>query len=67
MNQGASTPRRELLRGRPGRDRQIPQPPVAFGVAAVHAGFRVRYHTAADLLETLYPRLGKRGGRLGQA
>ncbi|NYD47359.1 hypothetical protein BJY14_003342 [Actinomadura luteofluorescens] len=33
----------------------------------MHAGFRVRYHTAADLLETLYPRLGKRGGRLGQA
>ena len=27
---------------------------VALGVAAVHAGHRVRYFTAADLVETLY-------------
>ncbi len=27
---------------------------VAFGVAAVHAGHKVRYFTAADLVETLY-------------
>ncbi|HEY6424732.1 MAG TPA: ATP-binding protein, partial [Pseudonocardiaceae bacterium] len=27
---------------------------VAMGVAAVHAGYRVRYFTAADLVETLY-------------
>jgi DNA replication protein DnaC len=27
---------------------------VALGVAAVHAGHRVRYYTAADLVETLY-------------
>lgn len=26
----------------------------ALGVAAVHAGHKVRYHTAADLVETLY-------------
>ncbi|MEU1390713.1 MULTISPECIES: IS21-like element helper ATPase IstB [unclassified Nonomuraea] len=27
---------------------------VAFGVAAVHAGYKVRYFTAAELVETLY-------------
>jgi DNA replication protein DnaC len=45
--------RRELLRRGPagtGKSHSL----VAFGVAAVQAGFKVRYFTAADLVETLY-------------
>jgi len=30
---------------------------IACGHAAVHAGFKVRYFTAADLIEALYRRL----------
>jgi len=42
-----------LLPGRPGRNGQE-HVLVALGVAAVHAGHKVRYFTAADLTEALY-------------
>ena len=43
----------EHLPDRSGRHRQVPRL-VALGVAAVEAGHRVRYFTAAELVETLY-------------
>jgi DNA replication protein DnaC len=44
---------REPGPGRPGRHRQS-HVLTALGIAAVHAGHKVRYHTAADLVDALY-------------
>ena len=49
MDPGRGEPRA----GRPGRDRQEPRL-VALGHAAVEAGHRVRYFSAAELVDTLY-------------
>jgi IstB-like ATP binding protein len=43
----------EFVPGRPARHRQEPHL-VALGITAVEAGYKVRYFTAADLVETLY-------------
>ena len=40
---------------------------IALGIAAVEAGYRVRYFTAADLVETLYRGLGRQLRREGSS
>ena len=51
---GMDPGRRERLPDRPGRHRQKPPAASPSAIAAVEAGHRVRYFTAAELVETLY-------------